>query len=109
MQMTGMKPKEVIKLKEVSLVESYAPEDALPEDGLCHYLLQPIEEHENQCKKSQDRIWPKKIHRLSEIALSHSNQVMYHLKDGLERAFLKDELMLILEDTELLPDYVQKW
>ena len=35
------------------------------------------------------------------------NRVMYHLKDGLERVFLKEELMLIPKDTELLPDYVQ--
>ena len=32
---------------------------------------------------------------------------MYHLKDGLEKVFVKEELMLIPEDTELLLDYVQ--
>ena len=38
-----------------------------------------------------------------------SNQVMYYLSDGPERAFVKEELMLIPEDTELPPDYVKKW
>ena len=35
-EMTGMKPKDAIKLKEVPLVaqESYHPEEVLPEDGL---------------------------------------------------------------------------
>ena len=35
-EMTGMKPKDAIKLKEVRLVtrESYPPEEVLPEDGL---------------------------------------------------------------------------
>ena len=35
-EMSGMKPKDAIKLKEVPLVarESYPPEDVLPEDGL---------------------------------------------------------------------------
>ena len=35
-EMTGMKPKDAIKLKEVPLVarESYPPEEVLPEDGL---------------------------------------------------------------------------
>ena len=47
-QMTGMSPKEVIELKEVPLVEKYPLEDALPEDGLYCYLLQPREEHDNQ-------------------------------------------------------------
>ena len=44
-QMTGMKPEDMIGLKEVPLIENYPPEDTLPEDGLYHYLLQPGEEH----------------------------------------------------------------
>ena len=47
-QMTGMSPTETIELKKVPLVESYSPEDRLPEGGLYHYLLQPREEHDNQ-------------------------------------------------------------
>ena len=43
MQMTGMKPKDAIELKKVPLVESYPPEDTLPEDGLycivTYYLI----------------------------------------------------------------------
>ena len=38
-----------------------------------------------------------------------SNRVMYYLLDGLERAFVSEELMLIPEDTELPPHYVQEW
>ena len=37
------------------------------------------------------------------------SQVMYNLKDGPERAFVLEELMLIPEDTESPPDYVQEW
>ena len=49
-EMIGMKPKDAIKLKEVPLVslESYLPEEVLPEDGLYRYLLQPSEEHDDQ-------------------------------------------------------------
>ena len=49
-EMIGMKPKDVIKLKEVPLVslESYLPEEVLPEDGLYRYLLQPSEGHDDQ-------------------------------------------------------------
>ena len=48
--MTGMKPKDAIKLNEVPLVtrESYPPEVVLPEDRLYRYPLQPGEEHNNQ-------------------------------------------------------------
>ena len=110
-QMTGMKPKDAIKLNQVSSVnqENYAPEDTLPEDGLYCYLLQPGEEHDDQSKKAMDRIWSKKTYRLREIVEDSGNLVMYCIKDGPERAFVKEELMLIPEDTELPPDYIQKW
>ena len=109
--MIGMKPKDAIKLNQVSLVnqENYPPEDTLPEDGLYCYLLQPCEEHNNQRKRATDRIWSKKTYRLREIVEDSGFQVMYYLKDGPERAIVKEELMLIPEDTELPPDYVQKW
>ena len=107
--MTGMKLKEVIELKKVPLVENYSMEDMLPENGLYCYLLQPSKEHDDQCKRATDRIWPKKTYRLSEVVSSPSNRVMYYLADGLERAFMKEELMLIPKDTELPPDFVQKW
>ena len=49
-QVTGLKPKDAIKLKQVHLLnqENYPPEDTLPKDGLYHYLLQPGEEHDDQ-------------------------------------------------------------
>ena len=37
------------------------------------------------------------------------NRVMYYLSNGSERAFVLEELMLIPDDTELPPDYIQKW
>ena len=48
--MIGMKPKDVIKLDKVLLVnrENYPPEDTLPEDGLYRYLLKLDKEHDDQ-------------------------------------------------------------
>ena len=68
-EMIGMKPKDVIKLDEVPLVnqESYPPEKVLPEDGLYRYLLQPGEEHDDQRHRATDRIWSKGTYRLREI------------------------------------------
>ena len=37
------------------------------------------------------------------------NQAMYYLSDESERVFVSEELMLIPENTELPPDYIQKW
>ena len=110
-EMIGMKPKDAIKLDEVPLVkqENYPPEEVLPEDGLYRYLLQPGEEHDDQRRRATDRIWSKASYRLREIAKNFGNRVMYYLADGPERAFVLEELMLIPEDTEVPPDYVQEW
>ena len=125
-EMTGMKPKDAIKLNEVPLVsrESYPPEEVLPEDGLYgylypeevlpedglyRYLLQPSEEHDDQRCRATNRKWSKGTYRLREIMENTGNHVMYYLKEGPERAFVSKELMLIPEDTELPPDYIQEW
>ena len=110
-EMIGMKRKDAIKLDEVPLVaqETYPQEDTLPEDGLYRHLLQPSEEHDDQRCRATDRIWSKTSYRLREITENPVNHVMYYLLDGPERAFVSEELMLIPEDTELPPDYVQEW
>ena len=38
---------------------------------------------------------------LREVVEDSGNRVMYCLSDGPERAFISEELMLVLEDTEL--------
>ena len=110
-EMIGMKPKDAIRLNEVPLVkqENYPPEEILPEDGLYRYLLQPGEEHDDQRRRATDRIWSKETYRLREIAENPGNLMMYYLLNRPERAFVSEELMLIPEDTELPPDYVQEW
>lgn len=81
-------------------IEKFPPEEKLPEDGLYCYLLLPGEEH---------RIWSKETYRLSKILEQAGNCAMYYLKDGPDRAFVKEEPMKILEDTQIPPDYVLKW
>ena len=81
------------------------------------YLLQPGEEHDDQRRRETDRIWSKGTYRLREIMENPGNHVMYYLIDGSDsalaptpwKAFVSEELMLIPEDTELPPDYVQEW
>ena len=110
-QMTDMKQEDAIKMKEVPLVnqKSYPPEERLAGHGLYRFLLLPGEEHGDHQKRATDRLWSKKTYRLSEVIEKPGNRVMYYLQDGPERAFVKEELMSIPEDTELPPDYVQSW
>ena len=110
-KMVEMKPKDTIKLKEVPLVtrEAYPPEEVLPEDGLYRYVLQPGEKHNDQRHRATDRIWSKGTYRLREITENPGNCMIYYLLNGPERTFVLEELMLVPEDTELPPDYVQDW
>ena len=73
------------------------------------YLLQPGEEHDDQRRRATDRIWSKASYRLREIVENPGNRVMYYLLNEPERASVSEQLMLIPEDTELSPDYVQEW
>ena len=46
--MTGMKPKDAIKLDTIPLNKTYPKETVLPEDGLYRYLYQSGEQHGDQ-------------------------------------------------------------
>ena len=51
----------------------------------------------------------KGTYRLRKIAENPGNHMMYYLLDRPEQAFVSEELMLIPENTELPPEYVQEW
>ena len=77
--------------------------------GCIDTYYNPVEEHNDQPHRANDRICSKASYRLREITENPGNHVMYYLADGPEQAFVLEELMLIPEDTELPPDYVQEW
>ena len=107
--MTGMKPLDAVGMKEVGLVNEkiYDEEETLPLDGLYRYLLQPGEEHGDGRKRATDRIWSKEVYKLKEVLENKENRTIYIL-DGVERSFVKEELMLV-DDVELPPKYVLDW
>ena len=110
-QMIDMKPKDAIKLKDMTIIrrEKYLAEEKLPENGMYRYLLLPSEENEDKRKRATDNVWSRKTFRLNKIVEKTGNRVMYYLSDGPERTFVKEESMLIPEDTEVPSDYVQDW
>ena len=109
-EMIGMKPKDAIKLKEVPLVaqESSLQKRYFLRMGHIVTYYNPVKNNDDQRCRATDRIWSKASYRLTEIAENAGNHVMYYLLDGPERAFVLEVLMLIPEDTELPPDYVQE-
>ena len=107
--MIGMKPKDEIKLDTVPLYKKYPKETVLPEDGLYRYLYQPGEQHGDQKRRATDLIWSKNTYRLDRIVQDPGNRVLYYLQDGPDRAFVREELMHVSEDTQVPPDWVSEW
>ena len=108
--MIKMKPKDAIKLDHVELkVKEIHEKDVLPEDGLYRYLYQPGELEGGQQRRATDMIWSWNTFRLDKIIQDEGERVLYYLRDGPKRSFVREELMLIPEETQLPPDYVQNW
>ena len=107
--MIGMKLKDAIKLDTIPLDKTYPKETEFPEDGLCRYLYQPGKQHRDHKRRAADLIWSKNTFRLDRIVQDPGNRVLYYLQDGPDRAFMREELMHVSEDTRLTPDWVSKW
>ena len=108
--MIKMKPKDAIKLDYVELkVKEIQEKYVLPEDGLYRYLYQPGELEGGQQRRATDMIWSWNTFRLDGIIQDDGERVLYYLRDGPKRSFVREELMLIPEETQLPPDYVQNW
>ena len=108
--MIKMKPKDAIKLDYVELkVKEIHENDVLPEDGLYRYFYQPGELEGGQQRRAIDMVWSWNTFRLDEIIQNKGERVLYYLRDGPKRSFVREELMLIPEETQLPPDYVQGW
>ena len=107
--MTGMQPKDAIKLDTVPLNKTYPEETVLPEDGLYRYLYEPGKQHGDQKRRAADLIWSKNTYRLDEVVQDPGNRVLYHLQDRPDRAFVREELMHVSEHTQVPPDWVSEW
>ena len=107
--MIDLKPKDAIKLDTVSLGKTYPEEAVLPVDCLYRYLYQPVKRNGDQTRQATDFIRSKNKYRLDRIVQEPGNRVLYYLKDRPDRAFVREELMHISEDTEAPPEWVSEW
>ena len=104
-----MKPKDAIKLDTVKLDKTYPEENILSKDGLYRYLYQPDVQHGDRKRRATDFIWSKTTYRLDRVVQEPGNRVLYYLQNGRDRAFVSEELMHFLEDTQVPPGLVSKW
>ena len=100
--MIKMKPKDAIKLDYIELkVKEIQEKDVLPEDGLYRYLYQPGELEGGQQRRAIDMIWSWNTFRLDKIIQDEGERVLYYLRDDPKRSFVREEMMLIPEETQL--------
>ena len=107
--MIDMKPKDAVKLDTVPLDKKYPEESVLPVDGLYRDLYQPDEQHGDQKRRATDLIWSKNTYQLDQIVQDPGNRVLYYLQNGPDKAFVREELMHISEDTQVPLDWVSEW
>ena len=107
--MTDMKYKDAICLDTVPLDKTYPEEIILPEDGLYRYLYQPGEQHGDQKRRATHFIWSKNTYQLDRIVQEPGDHVLRYLQDGLDRTFVREDLMHISEDTQVPSDSVSEW
>ena len=109
--MIGMEAKDAIKLGigKLNKSEKYPEENVLPEDDLYRYLYHPGEQNGDQKRRAADFIWSENMYRLDRVVEEPGNHVLHYLQSGPDRAFAREELMHIPEDTQTRPEWVSKW
>ena len=96
--MTGMKPKDAIKLDTVPPNKTYPKETVLPEDGLYRIFINLMNNMETKKADNRPHLKLKYVSVRSNCTRPRY-RVLYYLQDGPDRAFVCEELMHVCEDT----------
>ena len=81
----------------------------LPSGVMVRYLLNPEEDEGDNRSRATDPIWSIEMFYIDHTVIIPNQPVLYYLSDGAPRRnFVREELQVIPEDTELPPDHVLK-
>lgn len=112
-RLTGKKPSEAIKLKEVAQEPSSPAkhpvglkEKKLPSNISLRYLYQPGE-LEGGRRRATDPIWSLTTHQIMRSVTKPNEPVLYYLQDGPGRGFSREELLVVPPNTQLPPERVR--
>ena len=108
-RLTGKRPAKAIKEKTVSAKPStpyFRPvgvdEKKLPSGVSVRYLYQPGE-REGGRRRATDLIWSLEVFNIERSIPKPNELVLYYLRDGPKRGFVREELLVVPPDTELPP------
>ena len=112
-RLTGMKPIEAIKKKRV-VAKSSAPqklknEIEIPGNVELRFLYAPGELEGGERRRATDPIWSLETYTIDRTVKTAGNPILYYLSEGApKRAFVKQELMIAPDGTQLPPEGVLK-
>ena len=113
-RVTGKEPVEAIAMKEVvdKKIDYKRPvghkEMRLSPGVQIRYLLAPSEYEGGDRQHATDPIWSIGIFDVGRSVLAMDQPVLYYLDSGPKRLFVREELQVVPEDTELPPVDVLK-
>ena len=117
-RLTGKEPSSAIGLDKVNVGGGRGggykrpvgmEEVRLPPGVLVRYLYAPGEGEGGERRRATDPIWSLGIYNLSRSVVSSDQPVLYYLsKGGPKRGFVREELLVVPNDTELPPKSVLK-
>ena len=121
-RLIGKDPSSAIELDKVTVEGgSYKrpvgmKESRLPPGVLVRYLYAPGEGEGGERRRATDPIWSLKVYDLSRSVVTLNQPVLYYLSEGRggttsrppKRGFVREELLVVPNDTELPPKNVLK-
>ena len=108
-RLTGKEPNQLLKSADVSINEvNYGrpvglDEVKFPPGVKIRYLYSPGEGEGGEKRRATDPIWSLEIYDLSRSVVSAEQPVLYYLSGGPKRSFVREELQVVPNDTELPP------
>ena len=114
-RLTGKEPSSAIGLEKVTIKGgSYKrpvgmDESRLPPGVLVRYLYAPGEGEGGERRRATNPIWSLGIYDLIRSVVTSGQPVLYYLSEGApKRGFVREELLVVPDDTELPPKSVLK-
>ena len=111
-RLIGMKPSDAIKKKEVkaqaSAPQRWKNEVQLPSNMKVRYLYEPGELEGGERRRASDPIWSLETYSIDSVVKTPGDPTLYYLTEGApRRGFVRQELMIVPQDTQLPPDTVK--
>ena len=110
-RLIGMKPSDAIEKEKVeashSAPQRWKNEVRLPSNVAVRYLYRPGEDEGGERRRATDPIWSIETYGIDSVVETPGDPVLYYLSEGApKRAFVRQELMIVPDDTQLPPDSV---